>query len=154
MLVNNYADNSITGVTDSSYSYATISIAAVHPFEDSFFHESYHYIERFMFKQGANFASWNSLNPDGFQYSSNTVDNNLSYDYKFSPTAPFVNNYAQTSDAEDRASTFEYMMANSKASCLNRGNTVWKKAKLMADTMDVVLYTVSPTVTEYWERFL
>ena len=46
------------------------------------------------------------------------------------------------------------MMAPSKASCLNNGNVVWKKAKLMSDTIDLVLSSVRPDVTEYWERYL
>ncbi len=37
ILVNNYSEYSITGVTDSSYDYAHISIAAVYDFSDSFF---------------------------------------------------------------------------------------------------------------------
>ena len=153
LLINKYSDEEITGITDSSYSYANISIAASHPFEDSFYHESYHYLERYLFKKGANFTSWDSLNPPEFA-GWGVINGNLSYANTFSPSAPFVNNYAQTDAAEDRASTFEYMMASSKASCLNRGNTVWRKAKLMADTLDLVLSTVTPNTTEYWERYL
>lgn len=152
VLINNYSENGVTGVTDSSYSYANISIAASYPFEESFFHESYHYIERYMFKKGANFNSWDSLNPSGFSYG--TGYSNYSYSNTFDPKAPFVNNYAQTAATEDRASTFEYMMASSKASCLNEGNPVWKKATYMSRTIDVVLNTVSPDTVEYWERHL
>ena len=152
LLINNYSDGSITGITDSSYTYANISIAAVHPFEESFFHESYHYIERFLLKRGATFNSWDSFNPSEFTWG--TVYNGYSYSNTFSESAPFVNNYAQTSGAEDRASTFEFMMAKSKASCLNYGTVVWKKADYMAKTIDYVFDTVSPNVVEYWERFL
>ena len=153
LLVNGYSDKDVTGVTDSSYTDAVISISAAYTFEESFYHESYHYIERYMFKRGANYNTWDSLNPPEFQ-GWNIIDGNLSYSNTFSPTAPFVNNYAQTEASEDRASTFEYMMATSKASCLNEGNIVWRKAKLIADTMDLVLSSVSPNATEYWERFL
>lgn len=152
LLVNNYSDNSITGVTDSSYSYADISIALVHPFEESFYHESYHYIERYIFKKGGNYNTWNSLNPSNFQYG--TIVNNYSYSNTFAESAPFVNNYAQSSATEDRASTFEYMMAGSKASCLNYGQVVWQKANLMKNTIEAVFNTVSPTITEYWERHI
>ena len=153
ILVNKYSDNSITGITDSNYDEATISISAVHTVEDSFYHESYHYIERYLLKKGANYNSWDSLNSSQFS-GWGTIDGNLSYSTTFSENASFVNNYAQTSAAEDRASTFEYMMAPSKASCLNRGGIVWRKAKLLADTIDLVLSSVSPDVTEYWERYL
>ena len=152
MLINNYSENSITGVTDSSYKYAVISIAVTYPFEESFYHESYHYIERYMFKKGANFNTWNSLNPEDFTYGN--INNNLSYSNTFSPDAPFVNNYAQTSPEEDRASTFEYMMASSKASCLNKETIVWNKATVMKNTIEAVYNTVSPNRVEYWERYL
>lgn len=152
ILVNNYSDNTITGVTDSSYSYANISIALVHPFEDSFYHESYHYIERYILKRGGNYNTWNSLNPNSFQYG--TIVNSYSYANTFSEGAPFVNNYAQTSETEDRASTFEYMMASSKASCLNQGGVVWQKANLIKNTIEAVFSTVSPSTTEYWERYI
>lgn len=152
ILINNYSDNSITGITDSNNNYAKISIALEHPFEESFYHESYHYIERYIFKKGGNFNSWNILNPSNFKYG--IIVNNYSYANTFSDSVPFVNNYAQTSDSEDRASTFEYMMADSKASCLNQGKIVWQKANLIKNTIEAVFNTVSPDIVEYWERFI
>lgn len=152
LLVNNYSDNTVTGVTDSDYSRAVISIAVSYPFAESFYHESYHYIERYLFKLGANFNTWDAFNPDNFTWGN--VYNDYSYSNTFSPSAPFVNNYAQTAPEEDRASTFEYMMADSKASCLNYGNTVWRKADQMAKTIETVLNSVKPNVIERWERHL
>lgn len=151
-LVNNYSEDGITGVTDSSYEYANISLAVIYDFSESFYHESYHYMERYMFKKKANFNSWDSLNPNDFEWS--TIDGSLSYSNTFQETAPFVNNYAQTSAAEDRASTFEYMMADTKASCLNKDNPVWYKAKYIALTMESVFDTVDSNTVEYWERFI
>ena len=152
LLVNNYNDNLITGITVSNNTSATISIAAAYPFGESFYHESYHYIERYLFKRGADFNTWDTLNPEGFVW--NSINPDLSYANTYSPYASFVNNYAQTAAGEDRASTFEYMMASSKASCLNNGGTVWRKAKLIADNIDLIINTVRPDVVEYWERFL
>ena len=83
-----------------------------------------------------------------------TIINNFSYDNTFAESSYFVNNYAQSAEAEDRASTFEYMMADSKASCLNHGKTVWRKANLIKNTLEAVFSTVSPNITEYWERFI
>lgn len=151
-LIDHYSNSSITGITDSSYTFANISISAMYPFEESFYHESYHYIERYMFKKGANFNSWDLLNPDGFTYG--TIYNDYSYNITFSQDAYFVNNYAQTLDTEDRACTFEYMMAPNKASCLNQNMKVWAKAKYMALTMEATLRSVRPDTVEYWERFL
>ena len=157
ILIKSYSEPTITGVTDSSYSYANISIASEHPFEESFFHESYHFIERYLFKRGATFNNWDSLNPEGFTYNSHSTGNNeLSYNHTYSQTAPFVNNYAQTAGAEDRASTFEYMMSSSKASCLNYGTIVWQKADNMAQTIRLILSSVQaiPKGQVTWEQYL
>ena len=152
ILLDHYDDLNITGVADSSYSYAKISLSISHPFEESFYHESYHYIERYLFKLGVNFNSWNSFNPMQFEYGK--IYGDYSYNNTFLDSSPFVNNYAQTMDTEDRASTFEYMMAEEKANCFNNNQIVWKKASLIARTIEYNLNSVSPNVTEYWERFL
>ena len=153
LLINNYANPSITGITDSNYSFAHISIAVSHPFEESFYHESYHYIERYIFKRGGNFSSWDSLNPQGFVYNQN-ISNANSFANTHLSSAPFVNTYAQTAATEDRASTFEYMMAANKAICFEKDMPVWRKAYLMSSMIDAAFNSVSPNAIEYWERHL
>lgn len=153
ILIKNYSDTSVTGITDSNYDYANISIASIYPFEESFYHESYHYIERYMFKKGASFTSWDLLNPDGFNWG--TIDATLAYNMTGNSSSAFVNNYAMTSAPEDRASTFEYMMTANEPSCFqNRNNTIWLKANYMAMTMESALDSVSPNDVEYWERWI
>ena len=153
-LVNNYSLDGVTGATDSNYSFANISVAVIYPFNETFFHESYHYIERYILKKGLSYNAyaWANYNPNNFSYGN--VINDYSYSTTFSDDSFFVNNYAQYSAEEDRASTFEYMMAENKASCLNQNKPVWQKAQLMSSTIDAALNCVSPDVTEYWERFL
>lgn len=151
-LIDSYSIYGVTGVTDSNYSFANISVAVAHPFEETFYHESYHYIERYMFKQGINFYGWNSYNPQDFTY--NSINRALSYSHTYAEDAYFVNDYAQTSAEEDRASTFEYMMATSKASCLNKNQPVWRKATAMSNSIDAAINVVSPSTVEYWERHL
>ena len=109
--------------------------------------------ENFITKfKGASYSSWNTLNLSNFTYGSARSD--LSYNRTYSEDAYFVNNYAQTSANEDRASTFEYMMFTNKASCLNANKPVWKKAKFMSQLLEKYLESVKPEVTEYWERHL
>lgn len=152
ILVYKYSDDSITGITDSNYNYAHISIAATYSFEESFYHESYHYIERYLLKKGADFTDWNELNPEDFSYGN--INNDYSYNNTFLESTSFVNNYAQTSPEEDRASTFEYMMAPNKANCLNNGNNVWKKASKIASMIEDIMNSVSSSNTEHWEQHL
>lgn len=152
-LIKNYSNNiGVTGVTDSNNSRAYISIAMDYNFYDSFYHELFHYIERYITKTGGYFNTWDSLNPGGFSYG--TIDNSLSYNRTYSENSFFVNNYAQSDAYEDRASTFEYMMADTKSSCLNNSKPVWRKAKYISDILDLYFESVSPNKEEYWERFL
>ena len=55
---------------------------------------------------------------------------------------------------EDRASTFEYMMADDMIDCLNKNMPVWKKATSLSFAIDAVFKTVTADSTEYWERYL
>ncbi len=151
-LINKYSTNNVTGVTDSTNRNVKMSIATAYPFNDSFHHETYHYLELYMRNRGMSYTSWNDLNPVTFKYG--TVNTTLSYARTFSADSYFVNDYAQSSQEEDRASTFEFMMANSKASCLNNGKPIYRKAKYMADTMDFFIDSCSTNTTERWEKYL
>ena len=92
------------------------------------------------------------MNLSNFTYGSAISD--LSYNRTYSEDAYFVNNYAQTSANEDRASTFEYMMSSNKPSCFDEGKPIYLKAKYMSDLMDAFIDSVTSENTEYWERFL
>jgi len=151
-LIDRYSTANVTGVTDSTNRTVNISIATAYPFDVSLHHELYHYIEHYMFARGASYNTWNSLNPSGFTYGN--VNSRLAYSQTLSADSYFVNEYAMYSAAEDRASTFEYMTASSKASCLNNGKPVYLKAKYMAQTMEYYVNSVSSSTTEFWERFL
>lgn len=155
-LIDEFSVDGVTGVTDSNNYFANIVIAIQYSFEETFYHESYHYIERYMLKRGLNFNSWNNYNPVNFRYDRNQENAIPTYSYNrmFSEDSYFVNDYAQTDASEDRASTFEYMMDSTKASCLNYGKPIWKKAKLISNTIEATFKTVNPSTTEYWERFL
>ena len=149
-LIKRYSKDNVTGVTDSSSKNIVISIATDYDFADTFHHEVYHYMERYILSTGFTFTSWNTLNPSGFNYG--TFNGSYSYAKTFSEDAFFVNTYAMTDQYEDRASTFEYMMKSSKASCFNYGKTIWLKAKTMCEQIDYFFSTVTESNKEHWER--
>ena len=149
-LIQRYSYQYITGITERVANGAIISIALDYPIAETFHHENYHYMEHFIYAKGGGYTNWNNYNPSGFSYG--TTDNNLVYDVTFSEDAYFVNSYAQSYDYEDRASTFEYMVADNKISALNNGKHIWLKAKVMCETIDYYFNTVSPNTTEFWEK--
>ena len=152
LLIKNYSTANVTGITEKNRNGVIISIALDYPFADSFNHEMYHYMEHYINARGGVYSNWNSYNPNGFIY--NHFDPQYVYDLTLRDDAYFVNSYAQSYGYEDRASTFEYMMAANKIAPLNQGNNIWKKAKLMCEMIDYYFTTVNDYTTEYWERFV
>jgi hypothetical protein len=79
--------------------------------EDIVHHELFHLIEFEHMRNEMNDPEWRLYNPIGFDYSDSRGE-------RFA-TRPigFVNAYAATNEIEDRASTFEYMMARPAELC-------------------------------------
>ncbi len=153
-LIQRYDTANVTGVTDLTDNKTIISIAMDYPFAESFHHEIYHYIEHFIERKKGKFSIWNTYNPANFVYGEQ-ANPKLSFSSTGLPASPFVNNYAQTNSDEDRASTFEYMTANSKEICFNLADyPIWQKSSYMALMIDTYFETVSPSIVDYWERFI
>lgn len=75
------------------------------------FHETFHAIEAYLRAFNVTFSRWNSLNPSGFTYT-NVYYTNMTfsdvYGYNNNDNEIyFVDNYARSSEMEDRARTFE-----------------------------------------------
>lgn len=151
-LIKRYSLDNVTGITDSTNKNVIISIATDYSFSESLHHEIYHYIENYIYLNGGSYSTWNQLNPGDFNYGS--ANYQLAYTKTNRADSYFVNMYAMESEFEDRASTFEYMMATDKISCLNYGNTIYLKANYMSNLIDLFFDTVSPNTLEYWERHL
>ena len=151
-LIDKYSQDNVTGVTDPRSDNVTISIAAAYPFSESFYHESFHYIERYIKLNGGTFSSWEVLNPKDFSYG--TEDLSYSYANTYSATSYFVNSYAETSAYEDRASTFEFMMAEDRTVVFQNGTPINRKARYIADVIDLFFTTVKSSTQEYWERYI
>lgn len=151
-LIKRYSQDNVTGITDSTTKNVVISLATDYSYIESMHHELYHYIEKYMYQRGANYTTWNSLNPPGFNYGSENTS--LSYANTKNANAFFVNTYAQTDQFEDRASTFEYMMSQNEENCLQTGTIIWKKAKYICEQIDAVFQSATPSTIEYWERFI
>ena len=152
-LIKNYSANNVTGVTDASFKRINISIAMDFPFGESFHHEALHAIEYYIERAGGKFTSWSNFNPTDFSYGSE--NRNYSYSITNIPSSYFVNNYAQVSQSEDMASTFEYMTASTRYSCFDSHNyPIWKKSEYLSKIIETYFNTVTPEVVEYWERYV
>lgn len=152
-LIKRYSANNVTGVTDFSLKKINISIAMDFPFGDSFHHEILHAIEHYINLSGGKFTSWSSLNPNDFSYGNE--NSNYSYSVTGSPASYFVNNYAQVSQSEDMASTFEYMTSSTRYNCFDSHSyPIWQKSDYLSRMIDTYFTTVTPEVIDYWERYV
>lgn len=153
-LIQRYSTENVTGITELYANNVTISIAMDYSFAESFHHEVYHYIEHYIERMNGEFGIWNTYNPNGFIYGE-SPNSKWSFNQTLQPDAFFVNNYAQSNADEDRASTFEYMTANTKALCYDSVNyPIWKKSSYIALMIDTYFDTVDSKVIDYWERFI
>lgn len=153
-LIQSYSTENVTGITELYANNVTISIAMDYSFAESFHHEVYHYIEHYIERMNGEFGIWNTYNPNGFIYGE-SPNSKWSFNQTLQPDAFFVNNYAQSNADEDRASTFEYMTANTKALCYDSVNyPIWKKSSYIALMIDTYFDTVDSKVIDYWERFI
>lgn len=151
-LINNYSQNNVTGITDSTNNNVIISLATAYSFTESFHHEIYHYIEKYIYAKGGRYTTWNNLNPINFKYGK--IDTSLSYSTTQNISSYFVNSYAQTDEEEDRASTFEYMTAENKEACFIGTTPIKLKAKAISEQINATFSSVTQKTTEYWERYV
>jgi len=151
-LVKSFSSPNVTGRTDYFKDKMEITLSQDFDLEPGIHHEIYHYLEKYMFRLGLNYSSWNDLNPKGFVYGN--LSDDLAYDKVFSKNAYFVNKYAQTSDLEDRASTFELLMQNKKIDAFEKNSPLWQKAKVISENIDYFFDSVKTNKVDYWERFI
>lgn len=106
-------ENTIEGVT-----FVVLDIHQIQKLRGTLHHELYHAIEDnldYNPEAFIDYAIWNSLNPEGFQYDFSYQENtgNQNYQYVVGNTedaAYFVDTYSKSFPEEDRARLFEYAM--------------------------------------------
>ena len=158
-LIENVSDYSLSGLTDKEfYDDIKITLTTRGFFDRVTNHELMHYIDAYlqivMYPLNVE-DSWNLLNPPDFTYG--YTNSSYTYNMLNHPRgAYFINDYAQTNYLEDRASTFEDMMSRAYAppGCYEEGEVIKEKGKLIASQIETYFNSVSPSVTEPWERFL
>ena len=151
-LIASFTRADVTGCTYAKLRQTIIYIAVKDKTDLTLYHEIYHYMENYITSRGASFVTWNRLNTRNYKYGN--IDNTLSYSTTGKDKSYFVNNYAQTSPAEDRASTFEYMMEEVIPSCLKKDTPIYYKAKYIAKSLEEFINSVKKEKNRYWERFI
>lgn len=93
--------------------------------EDIVHHELFHLIEWEHMRDEMNDPEWRLQNPIGFEYRDSALDGER--------PSGFVNAYAATNELEDRASTFQYLMARPAELCgiAQQDPIVWAKVRLI-----------------------
>lgn len=151
-LINRFSTETVAGVTEQRNLNVIITIATDYEFTETLNHELFHYFDAYMDLLGNTNSLWSSLNPADFIYGKT----NTSYSFfaTYRNNSYFINDYAQTDDYEDRAVTFEYMMADYQLKCFENGTPINKKARLISETLDNYFESVTSSNTEHWERYI
>jgi len=122
--------------------------------DDAVHHEMFHLLDFAALGASASGDSeWGALNPPGFAYLGEGKGEPA--DETRRPRG-FVNNYAQTNEVEDRASTFEYIMVRPEELCeraardpllAKKVRLLWQRVKRIegADKLGVTAPCVKPT---------
>ncbi|MBQ7345868.1 MAG: hypothetical protein IJW45_07400 [Oscillospiraceae bacterium] len=124
-------------------------------FVGTFFHELYHAIDTFILTETQAFDFWDGLNPEGFRYDNDYLDNQYRDDggYLEDETRAFIDTYSMSYAKEDRARIIEYGM--------QPGN----EAYFTSDTMQAKLAAICKGIREafslekvdeslLWEQYL
>lgn len=129
-----------------------------------FTHETMHYIDAYMdMKMGSNravCAATSAINPVDFKYKQDKDDDGSSNKYVWSEgtkdplQAYVVDDYGRTNCKEDRAQIFANMMRTLPTGFQEAGTPLNEKAKVIKNQIETYFNTVSPSVIEYWERFV
>lgn len=135
LLVSHFNDNNIALASKNTLNQYRIYLSNDEKFERAFHHEFFHILEYYMADRTKYlYNSWNSYNPEGFEYESNIARLTDQYVYSNYLTdeenkeAYFVTKYAKTSAKEDRAEIFaEIMTLNKNMSYLKKGNNIREK---------------------------
>ncbi|MFR5856761.1 MAG: hypothetical protein ACLUFU_03005 [Bacilli bacterium] len=112
---NNYIyDSSVVGLFFKYDNYYIIVIDAnsSESIDKIAFHETMHAIEEYFNMYNITFSNWNNYNPAYFKYTNN-LSNSIYADVlgnnKNQDNIYFIDNYARSSEDEDRARTFEFL---------------------------------------------
>ena len=151
-LITRFSTETVAGVTEQRNINVIITIATDFEFTETLNHELFHYFDAYMDLLGNNNSTWSSLNPTDFIYGK--TNNSYSFFSTYRNSSYFINDYAQTDDYEDRAVTFEYMMADYQLKCFENGTPINKKARLISETLDNYFDSVNSSNTEHWERYI
>lgn len=160
ILVSKFSNNNLALASKNNFGDFKIYVSNTEKFERAYHHEMFHVLEYYIGDNNSNrdlFASWDSLNPRGFNYSPDVSV--LTKDYVFneilkSSDTYFVTKYAKTSEKEDRAETFaELMTISSRPKYLNSGENIRKKADLISQVIGKNIPGAKNSSTLYWNRF-
>ncbi len=80
--------------------------------EGSLYHELFHAIDTYVFNRVNIYDRWDELNPKGFEYDNDYLENQYREDYQYleDDTRAFIDMYSMSYAKEDRARIMEYAM--------------------------------------------
>lgn len=134
---------------------AYVALAAGKYAEQALYHELFHVMETHILNHSTAFDQWEALNPAGFTYD-NDFAKNEQRDHKTYLTGEdraFVDTYAMSFPAEDRARTMEYAMLPGKAETF-QSPTMQAKLMKICEAIREAYNLESEDSIFPWEQYL
>lgn len=132
-----------------------IVVALGDQLEQTFYHELFHILESRVMSRSSAYDNWNDLNPEGFDYTYDTVKNLLREDYQWveGEERAFIDLYSMSFPKEDRARIMEYAMMAGNEACFETEAMQQKLRTLCIGIRDAFGLKKS-TEAFLWEQYL
>lgn len=118
-------------------------------------HEMFHIIESRVMTFSKAYDDWNTLNPKGFEYDYDYIDNLSREDDQWlhGPDRAFIDSYSMSYPREDRARIMEYAMMDGNENCF-ASETMQKKLRQLCIGIRETFGMKNYTEPLLWEQYL
>lgn len=157
-----YGDNSLGSLTTASgihywndgSGYIAVAMGDV-DMDQNLFHEIFHAIDSYVLAECTIYDNWPDLNPDGFTYDYDYINNQFreDYDYLEDETRAFIDMYSMSYPKEDRARIFEYAMMEGNESYF-QSDIMQAKLKILCSGIRKAFGLKNYTEPLLWEQYL
>ena len=121
--------------------------------EEDFHHQLFHFIESHVIMSCPTYDSWNSLNPKGFKYTLQHLEEPTDALQGLLESGAFINLYATSFPKEDRAMTFVASLDSEYESNFE-SSVMQSKLKLLSTGIRKAFGYQKSDVTFLWEQYL
>lgn len=122
---------------------------------ENLYHEIFHVIDSYVLARSNAYDNWEDLNPEGFQYDYNYINNQFREDYQYleGENRAFIDMYSMSFPGEDRARVMEYAMMSGNDAFFE-SDTMQAKLQMICKGIRAAFGLKKYTEPLLWEQYL